>query len=127
MNDRSESGRDRDVRCVRDVGAPINSVSAHTCSESLLNLITPARELDPTAAPGSACYLEALLLQPFGDLPNILWRGTKSICKLFGGQPLVILRRAGVLLVGNELLCGIFLCLARTKSKQHSVHRQHAI
>ena len=59
-------------------------------------------ERHPIAGARHILHSQILLLEPGGDLPDVVLTHTEAVGVLLRRQPLVIIRGAGVLLVGEN-------------------------
>src|SRR5579862_5927534 len=67
------------------------------------NLGSGSAEVDEEAAVLDSIYCESMSLQPRRNSLDILRRGSVVLRKLIRGQPLMVVRRTGILLIGDQL------------------------
>src|ERR1017187_886254 len=92
--------------------------------KSFLHLSDVARELDHAAAIQRLADLKTVRFKPRGDAPNILLGSTKLAAEFGGGEPLVIVWRGLVLLLGHKLFERSLLRWAALENQLHAVRRE---
>jgi hypothetical protein len=98
----------------------VDSVAVQFGLECIADLRRGAAEADEGAAGGDPVNVQALGGEPVGNGCDLAGGGTEALAYLCGCEPVVIVRRSGVLLVDQELLKGCFL-LRRTGEDEGDV------
>src|SRR5579864_6485804 len=99
-----------------------DQVMVHLRVKSAFYLHRSAREFDPAPAARHRIHAEALLLQPRGDLVQVLLRRPELRSILFRRKPRMVRRRLLVMLLIDELSQGSPLFVARLEHQHHSLH-----
>jgi len=66
--------------------------------------------------------IETVAGEPIDYLTDVVAGNAKQISKRFGREPLMVLRRTGVLLGGYQIVKGLLLRLIRLQYQHHAVH-----
>src|ERR1700730_2289602 len=95
--------------------------------EGRLDLGGGAAEEDFVAAGGDSDHGQALRLQPGNYLADVVLTHSEAIAKFGRGQPLVVVRRHPVLLLGEQLVKSALLGWRWFEYQRNSVHLHAAV
>jgi hypothetical protein len=96
-------------------------------AEGAAGLRSGAGEEDAVAAAGDAAYRESLLLEPGFGGRKVGIGDAELRAELVRRQPLMVLRRGGVLLGGEQGLQGGFLLRRTAEDERHAIQGQRRV
>src|ERR1017187_5778296 len=126
-HDTGERDRNRRRRNVREVLFPVDLEIVNLGLENTLDLGGGSAEDDKVAGAGDLANAEALGLEPGGELLNVVGAEAEAIGILLGREPLVVLRRTGILLLRQKLSDGLLLTRARHGEQRDVVELERRV
>src|ERR1700719_4097418 len=126
-SDAGQRSRHRRLGGIGEMHFTIHQVVMEFSVEGRLDLSGGPAEEDFVAAGGDAGHGEVLRLQPGNDLADVAFTHSEAIAELRWSQPLVVVRRHPVLLLGEQLVQIALLGWGGFEHERESMHRHAAI